>query len=110
VNGFHFESTSAKAILISPFVHESLLQDSSVLTFGVSSSEIDSNVFVDLFPLNDTFASRIPVLSLLSIFRVLGNESPSVSLLASMHLHHDESRSSFNSRSAQSEPAIWTEC
>jgi hypothetical protein len=82
VNGFDFESTVVEAILISPFVYESLLQDPSVSTFCISSSEIDSNDcvdFVQLFRLNTSFDSTIHVLSFLSIFRALGNELLSLS-------------------------------
>jgi hypothetical protein len=105
VNGFHFESTITEAIVISPFVYESLLQDPSVSTFCISSSEIDSNDFVEfvqLFHLNTSFDSTIPVLSLLSIFRALGNESLSISLLTLIHSQLDELQSSFNSKSNQS--------
>jgi hypothetical protein len=105
VNGFHFENTVAEVILISPFVYESLLQDLSVFTFCISSSEINSNDFVEfvqLFRLNTSFDSTIPVLSLLSIFCALGNESLSISLLTLMHSQLDESQSSFNSKSDQS--------
>jgi hypothetical protein len=112
VNGFHFESTVAETILISPFVYESLLQDPSVSTFCISSSKIDSNdfvEFVELFCLNNSFDSTIPVLSLLSIFRALSNESLSISLLALMHSQLGESQCSFNSRSDQSGIPLWSE-
>jgi hypothetical protein len=112
VNGFHFESTVAEAILISSFIYESLLQDPSVSTFCISSSKIDSNDFVEfvqLFRLNTSFNSTIHVLSLLSIFRALGNESLSISLFALMHSQLDESQSSSNSKSDQSGILLWIE-
>jgi hypothetical protein len=77
VNDFHFENTIAEAILISPFVYESLFQDPSESPFCIASSEIDPNDFVEcvqLFRLKTSFDSAIPVLSLLSIVRALGNE------------------------------------
>jgi hypothetical protein len=96
VNGYHFESTVAEAILISPAVYETLLQDPSVSTFSISDSEIDSKdfvQFVQLFHSNKSIESTVPALSLLSIFRLLGNESFSLLLLTSMHSRISESES-----------------
>jgi hypothetical protein len=112
VNGFHFENTVVEAILISPLIYESLRQDPSVSTFCISSSEIDSNDFIEfvqLFHLNINFDSTILVLSLLSIFRALGNESLSISLLTLIHSQLDESQSSFNSKLDQSRIPFWRE-
>jgi hypothetical protein len=85
VNGYHFESTVAEAILILPAVYETLLQDPSVSTFSISGSEIDSKDFVQLFRSNESIEFTVPSLSLLSLFRLLGNESLSLLLLTSMH-------------------------
>jgi hypothetical protein len=43
----HFERTVAEAIRMSPFVYESFLEDPSVSTFSISSSQIDSNDFIE---------------------------------------------------------------
>jgi hypothetical protein len=102
INRYHFESTVAEAILISPAVDETLHGDPSVSTFSISSSEIDSNdfvQFVELFRSNESYESTIPAVSLLSIFRVLGNESLSLLLLASMHSRISESESGSTSTS-----------
>jgi hypothetical protein len=102
VNGDHFEGSVAEAVLVSLAVSDLSRQDSSVHSFCFSDSTLNSHDFSWILKTVCSHLcdiSKDHELSLLSIFRDLGNESLALLLLASMNLLPSASQSSSNSNS-----------
>lgn len=85
VNGSHFESTVAEAVVLSPAVYEILRRDASERTFTISDSGIEVNdmkcILAFIHSKESSQLCEMHQLSLLSLFRSLGNDRLSLNLL-----------------------------
>jgi hypothetical protein len=93
LNGEHFESTFAEAVLISPVIYDILRRDAGTRSFIVSSFDIESNDFsliLGFVRSFDTVMSNDRALPLLSIFNILENDQLSFLLLSSMNLSNSK--------------------